>query len=367
MEQQAALRGLDDAALQQEMASPSMSPFLVLTEIGRRKSMRERYAGEKAKQGEQVTVAAELTGGKMPPMPPGPGGPMGGLSQAMPQIQQPMPPQGAPPPGMPAFAGGGLIDYDRLEEDYADRLGRIGKDDNAIGMALLAAAAGMMGNGSSNFMNNLGAGVGQGLSAYKDRRSEVEARDTATMESALNFQRTRGAEGLAEMQFDWQRDAQRRQDDLAERQLKMTESQGNRTPNTVEYDFFSGLSPEEQETYLRVNPPPSSGMPSPYGIDFGDEARIQTAWTSTFDDVYKEMLDAAKTDLLMLDEGPEREAKQAALMEQARQAALARFKALYPPEWSAWVEGNLRASGPAATTPAAAPSSGAVPYTDYFN
>src|SRR5690606_29244711 len=102
IEQMEILRGLSDQQLAAEMQTPSggAAPFMVATELSRRKDMRDRYMNEAARQRPQTTVVEDLAvsmpsqgmmaqAGQMPPQMGG------GIAAAM----------GAPP------MGGGIEGY----------------------------------------------------------------------------------------------------------------------------------------------------------------------------------------------------------------------------------------------------------------
>ena len=65
IEQMNVLKGLDDQMLQREVSAPSgaVPPFLVLSEMNRRKDMRDRYMGEMARRRPQTTVAQDVMAG----------------------------------------------------------------------------------------------------------------------------------------------------------------------------------------------------------------------------------------------------------------------------------------------------------------
>ena len=113
LEQEDVVKGMPDAALQQEAQAPSgmLQQFLVISEIKRRTDMRKRHQNQMQEQ-PQGTVAEQIVmegitgiapqqGVGMPPQMPPQGGP---------QMPPQMPPQ-QPPPGMPpmAAAAGGIM------------------------------------------------------------------------------------------------------------------------------------------------------------------------------------------------------------------------------------------------------------------
>ena len=120
------IKGLPDAALQKEAQNPSgQAPqFLVVSEIKRRKDMRERYAQNQQSQG---TVKDQLLGMAPPapqpqmasmgqpqgrPMPP-----MGGqMPMGQPPMQQPAPPMGMYSGGVVRMAEGLTVPQTREEQ-----------------------------------------------------------------------------------------------------------------------------------------------------------------------------------------------------------------------------------------------------------
>ena len=118
LEQEDVVKGMPDAALQQEAQAPSgmLQQFLVISEIKRRTDMRKRHQNQMQEQ-PQGTVAEQIVmegitgiapqqGVGMPPQM----GPQQMLPQGGPQMPPQMPPQ-QPPPGMPpmAAATGGIM------------------------------------------------------------------------------------------------------------------------------------------------------------------------------------------------------------------------------------------------------------------
>lgn len=189
IEQQNQLRGLPDDALPREMQSGSIPPFLVLSEINRRKEARQRYEAQAAKyKGAQPTVAEELLGQLAPR----------GLDAAAMQAQQMPQPMAAPAPqgidaalggapqgfanggmvggyssgGQVTFGNGGLADILKIYQDRYAALGDPNK--KALKQALMAIGAGMVSGGSSNFMKNVGAGLSAGVPVYQNALSAAD-------------------------------------------------------------------------------------------------------------------------------------------------------------------------------------------------
>jgi len=121
------LKNLPDQSLAGELSNPSgaVPPYLVLSEVNRRKDMRQRYAGQMAQMAPKTTVVQDQLAALAPPpqgVAAGPGAPMaaapgGGFPPAMPP-GAPAAPQGinAAPTGykhggVVGYANGGLV-YD---------------------------------------------------------------------------------------------------------------------------------------------------------------------------------------------------------------------------------------------------------------
>jgi len=115
LEQEDLVKGAPDDLLLQEAQSPSgkLPQFLVVSEIQRRKQMRDRFSAQE--QQPQQTVSDQILAEAAPQMPPQ------GIGALQPQMQQQMPPEMmaaqaapmAPQPQMMA-AGGGRMPYRRM-------------------------------------------------------------------------------------------------------------------------------------------------------------------------------------------------------------------------------------------------------------
>tara|TARA_R100000406_G_scaffold95229_1_gene88939 strand:- start:8345 stop:10153 length:1809 start_codon:yes stop_codon:yes gene_type:complete len=105
LEQEDVVKGMPDAALQQEAQAPSgmLQQFLVISEIKRRTDMRKRHQNQMQEQ-PQGTVAEQIVMEGITGIAPQQGVGM------PPQMSPQMPPQ-QPPPGMPpmAMAAGGIV------------------------------------------------------------------------------------------------------------------------------------------------------------------------------------------------------------------------------------------------------------------
>ncbi|MGV8865250.1 MAG: hypothetical protein ACOH2T_29440 [Pseudomonas sp.] len=256
IEQQNVLKGLTDENLQMELAQPSGSapPFLIATEVSRRKSARDRYEGEQARQGKRSTVMEDLMG-------PGAPQPMmtGGVPMQPQQAQQPqaMPMQGAQPQGIAAFADGGLVDsgggldYSAISRKYADSLvARPDREKRARAMALISAGAGIMGGGSSNFFTNIGRGITPAVQQYGTALDNIDTEERQTLRDAMDLERTQNSEELQRLQYDTGRtDSDRNYALAADRATADNDPASIRTTRA-----YMAMTPEEQAVYDAQNP-----------------------------------------------------------------------------------------------------------------
>ena len=133
LEQEDAIKGAPDNLLLQEAQFPSghLPQFLVISEIQRRKEMRDRFSAQE--QQPEQSVAEQIVTEAVPQMPPQP--PMGAMPPSGAMLPPQMPPEMmavqnapmAPPPQMmaagggrmpyPTMAGGGMIPPNSLVED----------------------------------------------------------------------------------------------------------------------------------------------------------------------------------------------------------------------------------------------------------
>lgn len=196
IEQMNVLKGLDDAMLQQEVKAPSGSvpPYLVLSEMNRRKDMRARYEGELARRKPQTTVAADMMAGLQP------GGPMA----AAPAIDPAAMGSGAgiaaavPGGGAPGFADGGIVDLADIKARYNAKLSGLDDDrDRARALALIAASAGMLGGGHSNTLQNVGLGIDAGVKSYGDALNTIDSRETDLLKGLIDLDTTSQARNAA--------------------------------------------------------------------------------------------------------------------------------------------------------------------------
>ena len=194
IEQQNILRGLADDALKNEMGG-NVPPYLVLAEVNRRKSARERYEAANAKyRANQPTVAEELmgqmpqagidtalTGGGMRAL--GPVAMPAGIDAAMPQQQ----PQAFADGGVVGYADGGIAD---LVSAYNARLSSTDEDrKNAQKMALMNIGAQIMAGRSRNTLSNVGSGLSAALPSYQQSMERLNTQEMQGLRDQIDLAR----------------------------------------------------------------------------------------------------------------------------------------------------------------------------------
>lgn len=241
IEQMNVLKGLDDQTLQAELNSPSGTapPFMVLSEVQRRKDMRQRYEGEVARRQKRTTVAEDLgmpsMVGGMPPAVMPPGAPAAsGIAAA----QQPM---------VEGFADGGIIDYADIARKYNDRLAGMDEaKDRARALALLQAGAAIMGGGSSNTLRNIGAGAQTGIASYADQLKTIDSEELNLMRGLTDIGQLQQA--LANSDADR---ALRREEIGISRDRLNTD---RKPASVLEYEYYKDLDEAGKQEYERLNP-----------------------------------------------------------------------------------------------------------------
>lgn len=226
------LKGLDDQSLQREAQQPSgaVPPYLVLSEISRRKDMRQRYGGELAQQAPKTTVMQDVLAA---PAMPG----MGAQPSAMPPAG--LAAAGAPPGG-PGFAGGGLVDaadpsgYEALKARYQSDLNSLpGDRDREAALALIATGAGIAGGGHSNFGQNLAVGVDNGINAYEKGLQTTDTRETNALRGLSDIAGAQHADELARLQM----------------------AQNAIPASAREFEYYKGLPKDQQDEFIDVTNP----------------------------------------------------------------------------------------------------------------
>lgn len=268
IEQMNVLKGLTDEHLQEELKAPSGSapPYLVASELGRRKDMRQRYELEASRKKPQTTVMDDLSG--MPPSGESAMPPMGGMGDMAGGIA-PMPQR--------SFASGGIVDYADIASKYQERLGGLDKDkDRARAMALLAASGAILGGGHSNTLQNLGLGIDAGVKSYSTGLDNI---DTEEMELLR---------GIADIGSAQHRDAlSEREQERADRALAQDAEQFDqrlgfekKPASVLEFEAYEKMSDDEKKRYRELNHAPS-------GSSLTSDLRIADAMTGIYNDAQK--------------------------------------------------------------------------------
>lgn len=289
IEQMNVLKGLSDEALSGEMGAPSGSvpPYLVLSEVNRRKDMRQRYEGQQAQRAKRTTVMEDLAG----PM---------AMPGGMPGAPAPTGIGAAVQPEVPGFADGGIIDYADIAKKYQERLGGLGEDrDRARAMALIMAGAGIMGGGSSNTLKNIGTGAQQGIASYADAIKTVDSDELALMRGLTDIGQLQ--QSLAQAEED--RGLRREEIDISRERLNT-----DRTPAAIlTTRAYMDMTPEEQATYDRLNPPYNPNAVT-------NDMRVLEQANQAFDVALKSLPEPAYVDMGKETEVAMQRQKQAALM-----------------------------------------------------
>lgn len=247
IEQMEVLKGLSDDHLQAELKAPTggAAPFMVASEVARRKDMRQRYESEAARKQPSTTVVQDLMAQPAGNLPPGMGGPP--LAAA-----PPMGPAGGLPAGpVPGFADGGIVgavDYNDILKRYNERLaGLDGDKDRAAAMALLAASAGILGGGHSNLGQNLGAGIEAGVKTYSTELQNVDSSEMDLLRNIADLGQAQHSEELQRLQEE------RLNKGLAIDEARLT---NERTPaDILKFREYQKMTPAEKAEYERLNPP----------------------------------------------------------------------------------------------------------------
>jgi hypothetical protein len=247
IEQMNVLKGLDDASLQTEVSTPtgSVPPWLALTEINRRKDMRQRYDAEAARKKPSTTVVEDITFG-LPAMPASTQGMPGGIGDAVEPVQGFA--SGGLVDAAPGYAAGGEVSYDSLQARYNDRLqGLTGDKDRARALALLAASGAILGGGSSNTLKNVGGGISAFAGQYGDALKTIDSEE---------IQLLRGVTDLEQLQQNFaasEADRALRREEIGISRERLTT---DKTPaDILKFEAFQKMSPEDKAEYLRLNPP----------------------------------------------------------------------------------------------------------------
>lgn len=339
IEQMNILKGLSDEALNYEMSAPSGAapPYLVLTEVQRRKDMRSRYEGEAARAKRRTTVMEDLVvpmGGQMRPV--------GGIAAASSSTPRMAGLDGA----VPGYADGGIIDYADIAKKYQERLGGLGEDrDRARAMALIMAGAGIMGGGSSNTLKNIGMGAQTGIASYADAIKTVDSDELALMRGLTDIGQLQ--QSLAQAEED--RGLRREEIDISRDRLT-TEK---KPADVLTFEYYQSLDEAGKAEYERLHP-----AFNPNAVT--EAERLADDLDKIYSDTQK-LFPIAEYDPPDVAATKQRKAQTAAY----QRIAASRGK-LVADEWArnqGIAIGDLVVGGaPSGTT-----TGGAVSYTDYFN
>jgi len=342
IEQMNVLKGLTDEHLQGEVSAPSGAapPYLVLSELNRRKDMRQRYEGEAARRKQRTTVVEDMVPARNSAA--GGGAPTGGLDA--------LGTSGPAPVGAPApvgFATGGLVDYNDIAERYQTKLAGLDGADNARAMALLAASGAILGGNSSNTLKNVGSGITAGLTSYQDQMQLASKEETDLLRSLLDVGQAQSALDLSREDRDF-RERQLAQDQA---QFDARSTQERKPADVVEWEYIQSLPPEEQAAYKAAHP-----AYNPNALT--NDLRVADKIDQIYEDAQK------KYPIKEYDEPPAAADKQQKARVEAYQRIKAAYGAIYADEWAAGI-GLMPGDLVLGATPSVA-ADGAVSYTDYF-
>ncbi len=184
------LKNLSDEDLQFEVNSPSGSApqFLVLSEIDRRKGMREDYEAEQRRRGEgRTTVREDIVGQSTPSMALG-GAPMPAG-----------PPAGGPQAGLPSYADGGPVSIRPGGLSAAPGYGRYrGRIDELLAsqsqnagtnraMGILEAGLGIAAGQSPNFATNVARGGLNAAQGYRKGMADNTSRELELLRTGASL------------------------------------------------------------------------------------------------------------------------------------------------------------------------------------
>jgi hypothetical protein len=368
IQQQNILKGLTDEHLQQEMARPNgeTPPFLVLTELNRRKQMRSSYNGERMRRGlNPTTVADDLL--KSPIFGPKAGGGLGDVgapSAAMPP-PSPMPTGGldAAAGGMPGFASGGIVGgdgYASLQDRYAAQLADVDKQkEREQALALLAAGAGMMSAKTSNFGTALGEGIHAGVTAYQAGLENVSANERAALAGLTDVTSMQHQDELAALQRAREDQRNSVADDHWKQNFDADQAQNEiaNQPATIrEFKARQAMSPDDQAQFDLIN-----------GKD-----KATVAADKIFQQTYSGLLAQDKGSMDAMARTPEEQAARTdELYKQAAILTYQRIKSAYGGDAADRYAANAGLSdadvvGGISTTPSTGTDSGVTDWTTYF-
>lgn len=313
IEQQSLLRGMPDDALKQAIQTQagSIPPYLVLTEVQRRKTARDRFSAMDANQKAANTVAEELMGGSLPPQSamPMPSGIEGALAAPM----APGAPSGLEAamagPQQTSFATGGMVGYapggSVTLQDILAKLSGYGSDQeqakqDAITAALLQASAAMLGNGSSNTFKNIGAGLAAGAPAYQNAMKDARSTDLALLQAQAGVLGDISSEGRSAQELQLRQEQALKDDEY--RKLAL-EAQG-KPQAALLYEYAQNLPADQRDRFMYAD----------------DVARAQNVYDDTYNSVVRTIPDFATAE------------QRASMLAEADAIATDKVKRLFAPE-----------------------------------
>lgn len=360
IEQQNILRGLPDEALPKAMETGETPPFLVLSEISRRKTARERYEGNRAKYAQNNTsVAEELLGGKLAR--PGlmqragaPAAPAGGLDAVAPGGALAMP-SGGLDAAMPAFADGGYVGS--YEDKLAEKLAAIpAQKDRARALAIIAAGTGMMGGKSSNTLTNIGQGLSAALPVYQQGIEGADATEMDLLRQQFDVGRTQHQDELEALDRQFREEEAKRDNTRADQALQPADVR--------EALWYESAAPEERAAYDKIAGTRTSKL----------DKEAEAAYNNVYRQTERKFLNAdgginystVPQDVqdLLLDPATKAQGD-AALKRLIKEEALSEYTARYP----SYAEKALEYQTALETAPASdapSPGGGGALWSDYF-
>jgi hypothetical protein len=261
IDQMNVLKGLRDEDLQAEMQMPSggAPPWLVATEVTRRKDMRQRYEGEMARRKPSTTVVEDLA---VLPTPPALNASMGPTPVAPGGIDSAMAPQGFADGGIVhAYAEGGRVSYDDIAARYNEELGGLDrKRDTARALALIAAGGGIAGGKSPNTLRNIGGGLSAFADNYGTGLQTVDSRETELMRGLLDIGQAQRSDELAQLSNDFR---EREFEYQKTKDAQAAEERANASKDRYSATTIFGVDEQGNEISARTNLTTGEYKPNP--------------------------------------------------------------------------------------------------------
>jgi hypothetical protein len=261
IDQMNVLKGLRDEDLQAEMQMPSggAPPWLIATEVTRRKDMRQRYEGEMARRKPSTTVVEDLA---VLPTPPALNASMGPTPAAPGGIDSAMAPQGFADGGIVhAYAEGGRVSYDDIAARYNEELGGLDrKRDTARALALIAAGGGIAGGKSPNTLRNIGGGLSAFADNYGTGLQTVDSRETELMRGLLDIGQAQRSDELAQLSNDFR---EREFEYQKTKDAQAAEERANASKDRYSATTIFGVDEQGNEISARTNLTTGEYKPNP--------------------------------------------------------------------------------------------------------